>query len=223
MSCQDMDSRLNDLVDGTLSASEHRAVLEHLRGCAECRAEEARLRALLAAAAALPREVVPERDLWPTIAARIGGGSVVAGNFAPLGRGWRVGRDLLAAAASVVIVAAVVLVVSQGRRVGSDSEWRKAPSGTVRLAGFELDSVRGSFTKARQELVSLIDARRSALTPDTIKVVDENLRVIDTAVERIETALKLDPGNRELTTLLVATYRQEVDLLRRVNQLASKV
>jgi hypothetical protein len=69
---------LNDYVDGELTVEIGRAVAAHLRTCADCRREHAALLALREEAVALPRAIPPRRDLWPTIAARIGAGAEAA-------------------------------------------------------------------------------------------------------------------------------------------------
>ena len=54
-------------MDGELSATERVEVERHLAGCEGCRGEVERLRALLAEAGRLPREIEPDRDLFPAI------------------------------------------------------------------------------------------------------------------------------------------------------------
>ena len=68
MTCQELDERLDDWVDGALPAAAAAEVEAHLLSCALCRERERRLRQVLAHAAALPRSVAPPRDLWPGIA-----------------------------------------------------------------------------------------------------------------------------------------------------------
>ena len=67
MTCQEMDARLDDCLDGVLAAVDARSVEAHLASCAACREAERKMRQLLAYAAALPRSVAPPRDLWPDI------------------------------------------------------------------------------------------------------------------------------------------------------------
>ncbi|MBM3316873.1 MAG: zf-HC2 domain-containing protein [Candidatus Eisenbacteria bacterium] len=61
---------LQDYLDAALDEARALDVEAHLRECPACRDELEALRALLRAAAALPRRVEPPRDLWPEIAAR---------------------------------------------------------------------------------------------------------------------------------------------------------
>ena len=71
MMCPHMEATLNEYVDGTLAARERATVDAHLADCAGCQAAIVELRALLGAAAALPRSIAPKRNLWTTIEGRI--------------------------------------------------------------------------------------------------------------------------------------------------------
>jgi anti-sigma factor RsiW len=222
MKCDEVNRRLDASIDGELNASERDEVREHVGACAACAAEEEKLRRLVEAARALPREIAPGRDLWPGIARRIQASTVVAGEFGARRAAWRQGRAWLAAAA-VLVVAAGLVVVSRGRPEPPRLSSAGSGLSDVRFAALEVDSVRVTYAKARQELLTLLAARRSGLAPETVKVVEENVLIIDEAVEKIQAALAKDPGNRELNTLLAATYRQEIDLLRQVGTLVSRV
>ena len=71
MNCTACTVQLHDYADGTLAAREVGAVEAHLASCAACQAQLASLRALLTAAAALPKEISPSRDLWRGLEASI--------------------------------------------------------------------------------------------------------------------------------------------------------
>src|SRR5206468_2694131 len=74
MTCDEVDGRLDDYADGSLSEGEFQEVELHLSTCAACREQERRLRLILAEARALPRELSPSRDLWAGVAQRIEAG-----------------------------------------------------------------------------------------------------------------------------------------------------
>ena len=222
MICDDVNRRLDALIDGELAAGERDEVVEHLRTCSACREDERRLRRVVEVARELPREIAPERDLWPAIAARIEADKVVVGGFGATRAVWRRGRAWLAAAALVVLAATVLVLAWRGRQPALHVASGNRPRIDLRLASLELDSVRSTYAKARQELLTLLSARRSELSPETVKVIEENVVIIDDAVEKIQAALAKDPGNRELNMLLVTAYRQEIDLLRQVVTLGSR-
>jgi anti-sigma factor RsiW len=94
MNHQEIQDRLNDYVDGLLPESERGEVEQHLTQCEGCRQEAEALRALLTAAGALPRNVLPERDLWPEIQAGAADQEVVGSPPAPVEALTQIVRDL---------------------------------------------------------------------------------------------------------------------------------
>src|SRR5438552_4541299 len=114
MTCPAALERMDDHVDGILDEAADQEMELHVASCAECRAEERSLRALLAHAAALPDARPPGRDLWPGIASRIGGPRV--GGRAWPRAGWTAG--LAAAAAVVLALSALILTYRAGARSG---------------------------------------------------------------------------------------------------------
>jgi hypothetical protein len=72
--------------------------------------------------------------------------------------------------------------------------------------------------EVRDDLRARLDLRRDDLDPATLRVIDDNLALIDRAIERISNALESDPGNARLTRQLVFAYRQQIDLLRRTTE-----
>lgn len=77
-----------------------------------------------------------------------------------------------------------------------------------------------SFTTAYEEAVTDLEAefeqRRADLDPATVRVVEENLAIIDRAIVEARRALEQDPSSGFLTSHLAGTMRKKVDLLRRV-------
>ena len=60
----------------------------------------------------------------------------------------------------------------------------------------------------------LLTYSRQTLDPATVRVLEENLRIIDRALTEARAALRSDPGNPVLEELLLATHRKRLDLLR---------
>jgi hypothetical protein len=52
--------------------------------------------------------------------------------------------------------------------------------------------------------------------------IERNLRIIDIALEETRQALAKDPGNPALGQMVVAAWRQKVDLLRRATTLGAE-
>ena len=109
MSCHDLRSSIDDLLDGGLSLAAEQALREHLAGCPSCRAELERSERLRRQVADLPREVEPSRDLWPGIERQLGGESH------PRTRaGWSVWLGTAAAAAMFAAVLTGMLAPPRG-------------------------------------------------------------------------------------------------------------
>ncbi len=215
MSCEETLRRLDDLLDGELRQEELEEVRSHLAGCASCREELARAERLRDMTAQLPRTVEPARDLWPRIEDRLL-------RTRPLPRPRRLPGPVLAAAAVVLVAVAAGMAYWAGRAQVPVRAAASAPRGDVTLAADTmpgLEAVQDDMLRARNDLRAAVAARRADLSPETRRVVDENLRLIDEAIARITAAFNDDPGNPELTRLLVAAYRQQINLLQRVAEL----
>jgi anti-sigma factor RsiW len=219
MTCQDLDLRLDDWLDGALTGDAAREVESHLAGCAACRERERELRQLLAHAAALPRSA-PSRDLWPGIAERIGGGWLAWGarGFQPL---------MLAAAAVVVLgVAALLFTRLAPERVRTVTMPGASPSATTLVAAGNvsdpvLAQAEHEYEEAARALLEALQRRRAVVPAEDLARVESNLQVIDRALAEVREALVKDPKSPELNRMLVATHRKKVDVLRRVVRLST--
>jgi len=78
----------------------------------------------------------------------------------------------------------------------------------------------GRYDAAIAELQSALDQRRSTLDSSTVRIVEQNLAVIDKAIADARTALATDPSSQYLNTYLASSMRRKVEFLRRVNSLA---
>jgi hypothetical protein len=207
-------------VDGALGAERAAELAAHLQACAGCRAAEARTRRLLAAAAALPAEVAPARDLWPGIAARLG--AAVVPLAAARESRLRLRRAALAAAA-VLLVAATAAVTSRL------AQRAPAPAPPVGAAGVSLAATGGTdlaaavaeYERAAHALRAALAERRAGLPAGTLRVVDENLAVVDAAIAELTRAVAAAPGDRNVTILLAATWARQIELLETANRLST--
>jgi Putative zinc-finger len=223
MTCAEVIDLIDDYVDGLLSGAELHEVELHVAGCPACREEEKALRALLARAAALPRERPPARDLWTGIAARLDEARREGATPWGRARGLLSRPLVLAAAATVVLALASVLV-----RRPSDGGTSPGPTGLaepVALTGTPAPvlAAETDYIRATGQLMSALGARRESLSPETAKAVDDNLRTIDDALHQIREALDKDPGNRQLTKLLASTHQKKLDFLLRLLKLTSQI
>jgi hypothetical protein len=206
MSCHEWDERLNDLVDGLLPADGRRAVEAHVAGCEGCRGALEATRALRERAAALPGEE-PPRDLWPAILAALPGpvAALPGRGAAPSRRrppAWVLG---LAAAAILVIGFAAGLLLRPARM--------ESAGGGPALASFR--QARIDYEAAASDLLGLLEERRGELAPETLAVVEENLRIIDAAIRDVWEAVEKDPGHAGYGHRFTDLYGRKIALLRR--------
>ena len=209
MTCHEVDDRLDDYVDGSLSEGEFQEVELHIASCAACRGEERHLRLILAQASALPREVAPPRDLWAGIAQRIETERRVRPAWwGPVG--------LAVAATLVVGVGTALLYRSEPVTVAPT-----LMTTPVSLDPTSIGAAEQEYEQAATALMAALQGRRDTLSPETLASVEKNLLVMDQALTEVRAALGRDPGNPELTRMLVSTHRKKVETLRRVVRLST--
>jgi hypothetical protein len=70
------------------------------------------------------------------------------------------------------------------------------------------------------ELQGILEHERSRLDPNTVKVVEKNLAIIDRAVTEARRAVAADPSSVYLREHLARVMMQKVSLLRQATQYA---
>lgn len=213
---------LDDHVDGLLSPEQTLELEAHIQGCDTCRAELAQLRSLLEQAAALPTEIEPERDLWSGIATRIEGASSLPLSPDPSPqRGerekgpWYVNPRVLALAAALLVGATVAATRLLTPEPPAPSV-AEAPAQPETLAH---PAWEDEMTTASVALGQTLEARRAQLQPATIAIIDDNLHIIDTAIEDCRAALISDPANTQLEAAMLSAWQRKVGLLERATTL----
>ncbi len=192
-------ARLDARADGTLPAGELAEVERHLAECAACRHEAEALGGLLADARALPRELVPGRDLWGGIEGRLAPRAPVTVSSIPPRR-WR--PLLLAAVIAMVLLGGAVLLLLR-------------PPARPSVA-FTREQAR--YLAASTELARALARDPGQLAPETQAVVGRSLSVVDQAIAEAEAALRADPRNPGLEQMLLARYAQRLELLQRATE-----
>jgi hypothetical protein len=221
----DTYGKMDDYLDGLLPENERRALEASLAVNAELRAELAALRALRDAAAALPRAIAPDRDLWLEIAAGVDASRekdpdtiVTFRRPARANRRVSTWSYLVAAAAVLVLMLGAPVMLNRGQP-HSIAPAERAAVAPAPAGDEELRRVAAQYVEARNQLAALLAQRRNDIAPETLAVVEENLSTIALAVSQIETALALQPDSPKLERMLYTAYRSEVDLLRQAVEL----
>lgn len=100
-----------------------------------------------------------------------------------------------------------------GAAVGSGTN---AGTGIVHLAS---DLAGQQYDAAIADLERILAEGRGQLEPGTIAVLEENLAIIDRAIEEARNAIAEDPANIYLTNYLTDTMKRKLELLRYTNSL----
>jgi hypothetical protein len=204
------------LADGSLSPEQVPPLEAHLRGCAACADDVSRIRTLMTRIHDEPVPVAPAPldELWPSIRTRIEASKVVplspnAIRLEGRRRARRVGSSIMLAAA-LVIAAFALGVRAKSRGPASRAEDTNATS-LITVA----DSAH-AYEEEAQTLLNQLELRRSMLRPEAVVAIDHDLRVVDSAIAELKEAIARDPNNPALRRLLASSYRQKVEVLRRV-------
>jgi hypothetical protein len=212
--------RLSDYLDDELDAAERASVDRHLATCADCRATLAELRSVVARAAAL-EDQPPAADLWPGVAARLDpprpAARVSLFRRVPVPRRFSFTLTQLAAASLTLVVLSGGLVwMARSGDPRADFDPVRA-SDDVAPANF----AEAHYDEAIADLEATLLKGRTTLDAETVRVLEENLRTIDRAIEQCRQALSSDPASVYLNSHLAEAKKRKLALLRRANALAT--
>jgi hypothetical protein len=131
MTCEQIEARLPDYMEGDLTSDERDAFERHVDGCAHCRPIVAELKAIVAQAGALG-PIEPSRDLWSGIESRIGTPVVALGSrrWMPMMRGLAAAVVLVAATAGITWQLAKRNTATVAPAVASANTDQPSPTGT---------------------------------------------------------------------------------------------
>jgi len=210
--------RLSEYLDADLTPVERSELEAHLATCETCRRVLDDLRIVMAQAAVLPdRE--PDLDLWPAVRDAIAKGRVV-----PIRAGRPVRRfsfslpQLTAAAAALALVSAGAAWLAVAKlTVRADAP---PDSAAVQPVSVSFDP-RGRADAAITQLERILAEEGGRLDSSTVRILAQNLALIDRAIEQARKALESDPGNAYLNEHLARTMRKKIDVLRRAADLAA--
>jgi hypothetical protein len=221
--------RLSDYLDGEdLSAAERAEIEAHLATCRECRTTLSELRDIANCARSVT-DVSPTSDLWPGIAERLTTRSSVAPFVKPAPRRFSFTMPQLVAAGLALMVLSGGLVwiarlndprASLPPAVAQTQidEPAETPDGALETARIRLGDA--DYDQAVADLEKALDAGRSRLDPETVRILEDNLHTIDQAIDQARKALRNDPANAYLNNHFAASRNRKLALLRRASALA---
>lgn len=240
--CRRFDDLLSDYLENTVSLPLRAAMDGHAASCARCSALLADVRAIVDRAGSLP-ELEPSRDLWPGIAAQLDT-PVVAIAKAPSVRRLRIPRWVAVAAAAAVLIVVTSLVTRQWVTGGDQaspvavlpnvqsvqpaeslgpavSPISTSPA-SASTAGRERVSAAVTYGREIVRLEAFVRHRGDALDPATKAIIENSMRIIDSALVEARAALARDPASRFLSDQVDQTLEKKMELLRTVTLLAAR-
>ena len=219
--------RLSEYLDDELPPGERASLEGHLAQCDECTAALADLRRVVARARAL-ESTGPATDLWPGIATRIG----AAAGAGPAVRA--IGMRRFAFSLPQLLAAGIALMVLSGGSVWllrpasgpaaaptiASNAVAPAESGLGAPASWQRRAAPG-YDAAVADLERVLAEGRGRLDTATVRVLEQNLHVIDQAIDQARRAVAADSANAYLNSHLAETMRRKLDLLRQAASLVS--
>ena len=222
MNCESAGKQLDDFMDGDLTPALEADVRLHLESCKSCGEQLAEMEALLGGLATLPVEEEPSRDLWNGVEPRL--------QPRTAGRGSFYGRWPVLAAAAVLLLALVAApaILKQGAEQ-VDNAGRSATAspaaatvvdpGSAIAGSLKYKELDARFAMVRDQLRLELAVGDHQLDPETLELIQKNLKVMEEAAAEIGNALEKDPGNTGLRKMLMASYKQQVYWLNQFRDL----
>jgi len=227
---------LSEYLANDLEEADFHAVEDHLGECGQCRRVLEELRDVIARAGGLAA-FEPPRDLWGGIAAAIqaplqelpvADAKVIALPIASAGHprtseGRRGNSKRIAfslpqlAAASVALIAvsaATTWMAGPGLGVDAVENATLQPAGAVTFASDDVPTAPQGLSAELSALEETLVAAFATLDPNTVRVLQRNLSVIEQAIADSHRALAQDPGNQFLTNHLDQIYERKLTYLR---------
>jgi anti-sigma factor RsiW len=214
--------RLSEYLDDVLSGAERVQIEAHLVGCPECRETLAALRAVAARAASL-EDGAPDHDLWPGVAQRIGAARPAVRPV--VGGAWRRLRltltvpQLAAAALALMAVSAGSMWLTRPRPpVMQEAAAPPVAGPAITIAPVAMGE---GYESAVRDLEQVLAEGRDRLDTATVRVLEQNLRIIDEAIAESRQALEADPASPYLNAHLAQTMKRKLELLRQAARLTT--
>lgn len=222
---------LQDFQEGFLSPDRNGEIRAHLLECPNCREDLEALSELMADLGSLPVEAEPSRDLWPQIQWRISAAGPPVKNPARRSGITVPAWQLLAAGIALALMSGGTVWAIMSTAVQGPASVATEPAAIPSAPASVVPSTASSaefaaydgYADALADLEAVVETGRNVLDPETVRILEENLAIIDRAILESSEALAQDPGSRVLRRLLSRTMGRKVDLLQQaVEMIAAK-
>jgi anti-sigma factor RsiW len=214
--------RLSEYLDDELTAPERAALEAHLTSCRECSVALDELREVVARAGQLTVRP-PAADLWPGIEPRLTARSQPAAlpfQARPLRKFSFTLPQLVAAGLALMVMSGGgVWMLQHGGRVTSMPPVVATTDPIDPVAVVPASMADPRYDEAIADLQQALESGRSQLDATTIRILETNLKAIDTAIEQSRQALANDQDNVFLNNHLAEARQRKLALLRRATAL----
>jgi anti-sigma factor RsiW len=221
MTCERARDQIHELIDGTLGPIRVAELTQHLEQCPSCRALAEDLRRLREVTATL-EPLEPPAHVWMQIAGRLRQEGRVRVQQAPQPKPaggfqytWMAiaATLLLAVGGSLFVLyprigqnpASQTTVARQGNAPGNDA----VQSGMEDLRQAEQIMQRGIAS-----LKEGLGSDQQALSAETVQTLEQNLQILDQAINESSSALKQDPQNVAARNSLFDALQRKISVLQ---------
>jgi hypothetical protein len=167
--------------------------------------------------ARVPRDVKPERDLWPAIQAEISTPAAVGVQSDRWRTVWQIAASVL-----LIVGSSATTYVLMRERAPLPREAQtevSVPALTAMPARFATQELGADYEKTHAALEAQFEQRMATLPPVTQAKLRRNLAELRTAAHDMAQTLAQQPSNPLLQELLMSTYQSELQLLAHVNEM----
>ena len=207
--CQDIEPRLSELIDGTLPEGELRGVETHLEACERCRGLRRDLERLRRAARSLA-PVPPPAHVWLEVAGHVHPTAADAARRPSAGDARVAMRQWIGIAAMLVLVTLSAYFVMRapvpaGNAPAADS---------VEAVIDDMDKAKESLESAIKKLEPLVKEGRDRLGPVDAATLMSSIEKIDGAIAESQTALGQAPQSAPARESLFEALKTKVGVLQ---------
>lgn len=198
--------RLSEYLDGELDGDEAEKLESRLAVEPQLRALLEELRAVKRAASERPDFEAPA-ELWHGVRGQIEPAHRPAASARSVA--WR--RRLMFTLPQLAVAAGVVLLLGIG--IGRMSDPAAEPVGNEPAITVSMDATGPRYPEFVADLEGRLGAGRDVLDPETVRVIEQSLATIDSAIARARVALEADPNNVYLNQHLASARAKKLRLL----------
>jgi anti-sigma factor RsiW len=214
--------RLSEYLDGEMKGSERAFLEAHLERCEDCQETLAGLRRVVMRARSL-EDRAPATDLWAGVAERIGAPAPRTAVLPTRRRFTFSLPQLLAAGIALAVLSAGGAWMLHPGVPTVAHQPVPGQEGSMIITPVTVPTAAQSYDAAVQDLEEVLAHGRGRLDTATVRVLEQNLALIDRAIAEARRAVAADSANVYLNTHLAETMRRKVDLLRQAAALVSAV